>query len=220
MSENANLNAIVSSSIELLESEIGTRKVYPDRHSTSLSTISRDVADELLAEGCEDKAALVAASLGDLPYSVSVWKHKGVPAYGKLAGEAYHQLSTLRSHGHINDCVKKTCDCNDSMGCDHGHVKGCAEHECVLHRMVSKAPYMNGSARAALMAWFSVMAARVTHQDHPKQWNEAEKATYLHRISAVAQAVVDNGTRVKLSPVIKRLGKKVEQLVRDFQEHA
>ena len=66
---------LVASCIELLEAEIGNLH-YPDEESTHLCTIARQVAELLIEVDVKDKAALVAASLGDLPYTVKTWREK------------------------------------------------------------------------------------------------------------------------------------------------
>ena len=212
MSSHEDLNMLISSCMELLESHVG-EKTYPDYNETEIPVISRQVAELLIAEGCHDKAAIVAAALGDLPYSIRRWKNKVLPAFGKKAADAYHDLCKVRVHGHY---AKKRCDCKNARRCEHAHVKGCDLHKCVTIRMVRKAPYMSGEARAALLAWLSVMCSRMTNRNAPAEWSRKEVASYLHKASAVAQAVMSKGSKVKLSPVIFRLSQKIEQSVKDY----
>jgi hypothetical protein len=53
---------------------------YPDREGTPLVMLSREVVNTLLAAGCGNQAAVVAAALGDLPYSRTMWRDQALPA--------------------------------------------------------------------------------------------------------------------------------------------
>ena len=57
----------------LIEEELG-KVYYPDENQTPLSEIAREVGQFLVSEGCTDRAAVVAATLGDMPYSVEFWR--------------------------------------------------------------------------------------------------------------------------------------------------
>merc|ERR1740128_674967 len=65
----------------------------------------------LIEHGVMDRAALVAASLGDLPYTVKTWREKVDSLYGKRAGSAWHELALSRIHGHSMDCLRE-CHCS------------------------------------------------------------------------------------------------------------
>ena len=49
---------------------------YPDRACTPLVTLSQEVVHTLLQAGCNNQAAVVAAALGDLPYSRNMWRNQ------------------------------------------------------------------------------------------------------------------------------------------------
>ena len=66
---------IINSCVTLLEGELG-EVYYPDAQQTDLCRIAREVGELLMHEGCTDRAAVVAATLGDMPYSVEFWRKK------------------------------------------------------------------------------------------------------------------------------------------------
>ncbi len=47
---------------------------YPDQQCTPLVQLSQEVVRTLLDAGCTNQAAVVAAALGDLPYSRTMWR--------------------------------------------------------------------------------------------------------------------------------------------------
>ena len=213
-SDDKNLELVVGSCIELLESQIGDLH-YPNEEATHLCDIAREVGETLIEEGCDSKPAIVAAVLGDLPYNQDNWKAKVDSMYGKKAGSTWHELAKARIHGHKNDC-EKDCDCDSSDSCDHAHIEGCSEDVCVMKRLKEKAPTMSGSARAALMAWFHVMTSRIAGEHPPKDWTREQKAEYLSKIEVVAQAILEKGKKSDMDDVIEKLGKKIADTVKEF----
>ena len=208
---------VIGSCVELLESQIGDLH-YPDEENTDLCRIARQVAELLVSEGCDSKEAVVAATLGDLPYSQDNWKAKVDTQFGKKAGSAWHELAMVREHSHLKDCIQEDCDCDSDKdkGCEHAHKEGCMEGHCVMKRLKEKAPHMGGAARAALMAWISVMVSRVAGRNPPKGWTRQQKADYLAKMEAVAHAVVEKGKKSDLDPVIKKLAAKIKHTVKSF----
>ena len=200
--------------MELLEAKIG-RPTYPDENDTSLEGLSKQVSSRLVAEGCNDKAAIVAAALGDLPYDRHTWKKLVIPAYGTKAGNAWHEMCTVRMHGHFKDCVRE-CNCPKNKKCEHSHVKGCNKPACLLHRIREKAPYISGPARVALLAWFAVLSERVSGDHAPEHWNRQEKADYLYHVSSVTKAIADKGSKVKLTPIIHKFADKIDNCHKKF----
>ena len=72
---NMDLDQTIVHCDALLRHAVGDAR-YPDRQHTPLVALSREVVDTLLAAGCRNQAAVVAAALGDLPYSRHVWREQ------------------------------------------------------------------------------------------------------------------------------------------------
>lgn len=214
MPAKKDLEMVLGSCVELLESEIGDLH-YPDEEATHLCTIARQVGETLIEEGVDSKPIIIAATLGDLPYSQANWRKKVDTMYGKKAGSLWHELARARIHGHRDDCVK-SCDCDTSEDCEHTHVEGCNEGHCVMKRLQMKAPHMSGPARVAMMAWFAVLSARVAGKNAPKDWTREHRAEYLSKIEAVAHAIKTKGSKTNMDDVIKKFADQIAQTVKDF----
>jgi len=75
---------------------------------------------------------------------------------------------------------------------------------------------MGGPARAAALAWFCVMAARVAGNGGPAAWSREQRAIYLKKIGIVARAILERGTEVELTDVIEKLGRRLNKILRSF----
>ena len=120
---STNHQDLITSCVSTLEEFLGSKKSrYNKSEDKLLVDLGREVGEHLVIEGCHDESAIVAATLGDLPYTVKARREVIEPRYGKLAGNAWHELSTVRAHSHLEDCVKP-CDCSGSGRCKHTHKK-------------------------------------------------------------------------------------------------
>jgi len=98
----------------------------------------------------------------------------------------------------------------------HAHQHGCHSDRHVMERMMGRAPHMGGPARAAALAWFVVLAARVAGNGGPATWTRPQCGVYLKKIGQVAKAIVDRGTDVQLTDVIERLARQLRKILRSF----
>lgn len=144
-------NTILSSSISGLN--------YPNNQQTPLINISQSVTKKLLNRHCKDKAALAAAALGDLPFSESTLRKTIKPAFGAKVANAWKEMHEVKTYRKKSDCLE---DCTG--------LNMCHDKACVRKRLETNAPRMSGSARAALMAWFSTLSAMVSGEDYPRNW--------------------------------------------------
>merc|ERR1712126_536482 len=189
-----NFQDVITSGVETLESHVGESTWDTNEGQTPYTTVARETAELLVQEGCEDKAAIIAAIFADLPYTIRIWKKTLKPMYGARAANAWHELVTARVHGHLKDCKNKKC----------------LDPNCIQDRLLHMAPYMGGPARAAMMAWFSILASRMSGRNPPSGWSREMVAEYLGRITAVSSAIHEKGRKVKLSPVIDKLAEKIQ----------
>ena len=95
-------------------------------------------------------------------------------------------------------------------------MEGCTKDSGVQQRLVFKALAMSCPARAAMLAWLSVLARRVAGRNPPVDWSREDRAEYLGKIAAVATAIETKGSKVKLSPAIQGLSHRVTQSFKDF----
>ena len=73
---------------------------------------------------------------------------------------------------------------------------------CILERMVRKVSLMTVLAKTALLAWFIVMARKVTGQNRPMEMDWLGVKQYLAKIAIIAMAIVKDG-REKNSLMIR-----------------
>ena len=174
------------------------------------------VAHRLLDAGCDDKAVLVSAALGDLPYSVHTLHSEVTPKFGKRSANAWHDLCMARVHAHREDCVL-SCDCEvTKKDCTHAHNANCDLDPCVLKRLNAKAPGTPGASRAALMAWFDFLTERMAGQEAPGDWSRKDKAAYLAKLASVAAHIEEKGNDSIHTGIIDRLAKNVQRTVKKF----
>merc|ERR1712126_170635 len=193
-----NFQDVITSGVETLKSHVGEPKQYEGQ--TPYTTVARETAELLVQEGCEDKAAIIAAIFADLPYTTRILKKTVKPMYGARAANAWHELVMARTYGHLKECKNKKC----------------LDPNCEQDRLLHKAPYMGGPARAAMMAWFSILASRVSGRNPSDGCSREMDAEYLGRISSVSSAIHEKGSKVKLSPVIEKLAEKIQHTVKNF----
>ena len=131
-----------------------------------------------------------------------------IPHYGKAAAHAWQELSQVRVHGHLEDCVE---DC-------HYKVKECQETDCMLKRMKDRAHRMSGRGRAALLAWFAVIASRVAGSHGPVHWSKSERRDYLDSLAEISKKIVQQGRPGVHTPLIEELAARVEQSAKSLPE--
>ena len=124
-----------------------------------------------------------------------------IPHYGKAAAHAWQELSRVRVHGHLEDCVEH---------CQY-KVKACQETDCMFKRIKERAHRMSGRGRAALLAWFAVMAGRVAGAHAPVSWSDDERKSYLDNLVEIAKKIVEKGRPGVHTPLIEKLATRVEQ---------
>ena len=168
---------------------------YPDKDQTQLMDFPELVFNELTSAGCNDYAALVAAYLGDLPYSPYKRSRVG-KIFGKRSANAWHEFKNLDVSGHQPD-------------------DGSARADCTEHLLIQRAPKMSAPARVALLGWFSLHAKRVAGDYAPIHWDYTDKKRYLNRIKNVTKAILQEERKVVLSPVIKKLGERILKTIHD-----
>ena len=174
------------------------------------------VAHRLLAAGCDDKAVLVSAALGDLPYTVHTLHAEVTPEFGKRAANAWHDFTMARVHAHREDC-DLACDCDVTKNdCSHAHNAGCEEDPCVLKRLNAKAPSMPGASRAAIMAWFDFLTEKMAGCEAPCDWSRKDKAAYLAKMASVAASIEEKGKETIHTNLIDRMAKNVHRTVKKF----
>ena len=164
---------------------------------------ANDVANLLIDEfECDDTAAVVAAVMGDVNYQQCVdhapcrdlnnWLlyNELEVRFGKIAANAWYDLMMFGLSEHnteVCDCAMHKNDCNQET-----HEEQCSDDNCVLERMVRRVPLMSVLARTALLAWFIVMARKLTGRHRPVEMYWSDVRQYLGKISIIATAVVDN----------------------------
>ena len=149
---------IVEDCDRLLENRVGGL-CYPNQQQTALTELSKRVTKKLFNRHCKDKAALVAAALGDLPFTKSNLTRLVQPIFGKQVALAWKEVNEAKLYKKSDDCVDNCIGLNL-----------CYDKDCVQQRLAAKAPLMSGSARAALVAWFSVLSHMIAGEEYPRNW--------------------------------------------------
>ena len=153
------MKRVVEECERLLENRIGGL-CYPNQQQTSLTDLSKSVTKKLMNRHCKDKSALVAAALGDLPFTKSNLTRLVQPIFGKKVASAWKEINEAKVYKKSDDCVDNCIGLNL-----------CYDKDCVQKRLATKGPAMSGPARAALVAWFSVLSHMIAGEDYPRNWS-------------------------------------------------
>ena len=130
-----------------------------------------------------------------------------IPHFGKAVATTWQELSRVRGHFHLGDCVQN-CHCK---------IKECQETDCMFKRMHERAHRMSGRGRAALLAWFAVMSERVAGCHAPVQWSASDRKNYIDKLAQISEKIA-NWTIVSSNQLvlIEKLAAKIEQTDSSF----
>ena len=134
---------------------------------------AKNVAELLIDKfGCNDKVIIVSAMTEDLK-NVECVDHPPCRdlnnwilynelnvRFGKITAEACFTVMTISQSEHNAD----NCDCiSHKKYCSiETHDSNCNDSNCILERMMRKVSGMNLAAKVALLAWFLLMATKLT----------------------------------------------------------
>ena len=164
------MKSVVEECERLLENKIGGL-CYPNQQQTNLTDLSKSVTKKLLSRHCKDKSALVAAALGDLPFTKSNLTRLVQPIFGKKVASAWKEINEAKVYKKSDDCVDNCIGLNL-----------CYDKDCVQKRLATKGPAMSGPARAALVAWFSVLSHMIAGEDYPRNWTIEDRCKYIFMV--------------------------------------
>ena len=90
-------------------------------------------------------------------------------------------------------------------------VEECRETDCMFKRMKERAHRMSGRGRAALLAWFAIIASRVVGSNAPVHWSKSERKNYLDSLAEISKKIVAQGRPGVHTPLIEKLAARAEQ---------
>ena len=131
--------------------------------------------------------------------------------FGKITAEACVSLMTISQSEHNND----KCDCiSHKKYCSkESHNSNCSDSNCILERMERKVLGMNPVAKVALLAWFLLMARKLTGKmTRPVGMSWEDVKDYLGRVAIITDSAVDNNK--ENSELIMKIAKEIDIVVK------
>ena len=172
MDSQTDVHDFAEEAFELVRSKL-INLTFFDYQRTPLFNHAKDVAKLLIDEfGCNDKVIIVSDMTGDLK-NVECVDHPPCRdlknwilynelniRFGKITAEACFTVMTISQSEHNCD----NCDCifHKKYCRIETHDSYCNNSNCILERMMRKVPGMNLAAKVALLAWFLLMARKLS----------------------------------------------------------